>query len=352
MRSFIQECLTTGGGSANIHRIISERSGISRGALGDRAVSLDAPPVLSNPPGQQWSPRNASQMIERMPSVVDSSFFNLVTRNIFPGRPNPERKALSVQLRLTEILRDQDFMTIFADSAFMDMMFAAAQSAGECSLLSEDLPSPSGAVFFERSFPLEEGDDDPIRAVAWGPHEGGIIVFALGENPMITLQGGILTPVEYDHDLFVATPVNMSPDGSLTFSLDMNERKKTVVRLVRSISAIAQSSHTKDETVSVESKKQRKHRERKGKPAPRPVRVLSLHNPEYGRYELDAATGRKLRQHWVRGHWRNQWYPKLERNKRIWVDGFVRGDAELGTVTGPKVYVARGKKTSDEDNHD
>ena len=72
------------------------------------------------------------------------------------------------------------------------------------------------------------------------------------------------------------------------------------------------------------------------------VRVLSLHNPEYGRYELDAATGRHLRQHWVRGHWRNQWYPSEQINQTIWIDGFVRGDASIGVLAGQKIYVARG----------
>ena len=57
---------------------------------------------------------------------------------------------------------------------------------------------------------------------------------------------------------------------------------------------------------------------------------------------MDAATGRKLRSHWVRGHWRQQWYPSIQDHRTIWIDGFIRGDAELGTVTGRKIYVARG----------
>lgn len=76
----------------------------------------------------------------------------------------------------------------------------------------------------------------------------------------------------------------------------------------------------------------------------REVRVLSLVNPEHGRYELDAATGRKLRAHWVRGHWRNQWYATAQEHKTIWVDGFVRGDASIGTVGGARVYAARAPK--------
>jgi hypothetical protein len=115
-----------------------------------------------------------------------------------------------------------------------------------------------------------------------------------------------------------------------------------VLGFLRSIAAIARSPQARADNKVVE------HREKKGGRVrsihKESVRILSLHNPEYGRYELDGATGRKLRQHWVRGHWRNQWYAGEQINKTIWIDGFVRGDAAIGTVTGPKVYVARAPK--------
>lgn len=115
-----------------------------------------------------------------------------------------------------------------------------------------------------------------------------------------------------------------------------------VLGFLRSIAAIARSAQTRSENKVIE------HREKKGGRVPNihkeTIRTLSLRNTDYGRYELDAATGRKLRQHWVRGHWRNQWYRGEQVNRMIWIDGFVRGDAALGTVTGQKVYVARAPK--------
>lgn len=53
-----------------------------------------------------------------------------------------------------------------------------------------------------------------------------------------------------------------------------------------------------------------------------------------------AATGREVRAHRVCGHWRNQWYASTQEHHTIWIDGFVRGDGDLGIVTGPKVYLA------------
>ncbi|WP_257478347.1 hypothetical protein [Acidipropionibacterium jensenii] len=55
---------------------------------------------------------------------------------------------------------------------------------------------------------------------------------------------------------------------------------------------------------------------------------------------VNAATGSKVRAHWVCGHWRNQWYVSAQEHHMIWIDGFVRGDGDLGIITGPKVYLA------------
>ena len=124
------------------------------------------------------------------------------------------------------------------------------------------------------------------------------------------------------------------------------ETQRVLAGLIRSISSIPKSSLTKTEDLvtgtAPPTKSQKKKSPKKREPRDTfDVRVLSLRNPDHGRYELEAATGIKLRAHWVRGHWRNQWYPSLEDHRTIWIDGFVKGDASLGTVTGPKVYVAR-----------
>lgn len=110
--------------------------------------------------------------------------------------------------------------------------------------------------------------------------------------------------------------------------------------LIRSISAITKSQQTLSSTTkpfATEKKRKRKEADL----VDSEVRVLSLVNPEHGDYELGAATGIKQRRHWVRGHWRNQWYSSDQTNRTIWIDGFIKGSADIGTVTGDKVYVAK-----------
>ena len=119
-----------------------------------------------------------------------------------------------------------------------------------------------------------------------------------------------------------------------------NESVSALLGYLRSVKVIAQSPATSNTVVQPNARPKKKHAQGDSTP-PRSIRVLSLRNADHGRYELDAATGRKIRQHWVRGHWRNQWYPSLKDNRAIWIDGYIKGDAALGIVMGQKIHVAR-----------
>jgi hypothetical protein len=73
------------------------------------------------------------------------------------------------------------------------------------------------------------------------------------------------------------------------------------------------------------------------------VRRFYLARPEEGRYERDAALDRKgARLHWVSGHWRNQPYPSEGVTRAIFIAGHLRGSAENGVVSGPRLGIARG----------
>ena len=46
-------------------------------------------------------------------------------------------------------------------------------------------------------------------------------------------------------------------------------------------------------------------------------------------------------QWFVRGHWREQWYPSLNDHKRIWIDSHLAGRADAPIDGSPRVYVIR-----------
>lgn len=76
------------------------------------------------------------------------------------------------------------------------------------------------------------------------------------------------------------------------------------------------------------------------------IRRVYLRHPEHARYEADEAAAARegrspVRAHWVRGHWRNQPYPRTGEVKWIWIDGYIKGNPENGTVGSRKLLVAR-----------
>jgi hypothetical protein len=258
---------------------------------------------------------------------------------------DPSESSPYYAAELRSVWASTDLMVMAADDPFIDMMEAAALSAPAGPLDRDELLADRGVIFFqrERFIPMMSGSF-PIRGVLW---------YIAGE--MISLQ--VLTDGHYERDV----PGNEGiepPVETYAYLYVLNLLRTPVARpeaagdkaiealgFLRAIAAIARSPQSRAEDKVLERREKKGgrvrniHRDN--------VRALSLRNPEYGRYELDGATGKKLRRHWVRGHWRNQWYRGDQVNKRIWIDGFIRGDASLGTVTGDKVYVAKVPKVKE-----
>lgn len=341
---------------------------------------VNAPIINPFPTVENWSPRIASQMMTQMKKYWHSPFGILAadelcnrieaSASMIPWNPDDPDPAVSRAYRFIDLLAAPDHPVILADTGFANMMNAAARTAPPDLLTYSELTSPSGFLFFEQEQYLTSANilTYPIRAMSWDTINGvdesdeplpliEIMVWTEGRHTLkkwTQRDPQLVAPAELTYALY-ATGVSVSPistkhlaDQKLTYQYGSEVHMLNAI--LRSINAIARSPMSTNAEVSVETPKAKKLRMRKGKPAPRDIRVLSLHNPEHGRYELDAATGRKLRAHWVRGHWRNQWYAKANEHQTIWIDGFVKGDAERGTLTGPKVYVARAPQ-AEEMNH-
>jgi hypothetical protein len=255
---------------------------------------------------------------------------------------------------------DPRTQVVLAHDSFSEMMCAAAVSAPTSIIHPTELLSEHGVLFFSREQDLSDllPGQLPIRGIRWTttPRRRGpfLTIQTLAEGRRLeedsrrrmNMTGErVLPPRELRGFLLPHELVGLSLEADEANGEDIPASSEHLIGLLRSISAIARSPHTASEDRKIQQRI-KKHGKVK-QVVDQKIRVLSLHNPDYGRYELDAATGRKLRQHWVRGHWRNQWYPGEQINKTIWIDGFVRGDAAIGTVTGQKVYVARAPKLED-----
>lgn len=62
------------------------------------------------------------------------------------------------------------------------------------------------------------------------------------------------------------------------------------------------------------------------------VTVLRLRRAKPSHYEGEERDVEWTHRFLVRGHWRNQWYPKLKDHRQIWIETYVKGDESLPLV--------------------
>lgn len=335
---------------------------------------------------KHWSPRDAAQMRSLMARQMSSPLGDLqlifLDKTIHARRgqitsydaQDAQKRIAVIKQELVAGWGDPDSPTILVGDDAAAMMIAAAMTTPDEPLHPQEMISSSGVVFFATAqdfskVPLNQQLDQDgaarakrmfdhlsVRALSWFPTGPG----SNGDLPgmMITLHTDgpdAQRYAEVDFPQPPTSPLMPSAVYQYLYNLasgfghvggDRNQYAtiqpsvRTLMAFVRAVSAIARSPQTVESKAITESDKQKKLRTRKRLPAPRDIRVLALRHSEHGGYELAAATGRKVRAHWVCGHWRNQWYPSLQEHRTIWIDGYVHGDADLGVVSGPKVYVA------------
>lgn len=333
-----------------------------------------------------WTARDAARMrdlmAQRMASPLGELHLVSLDRELLGRRGRiTHDDTLAARQRLAPLRRDivagwrdPDSPTILASTDFAQMMLGAAVTTPDAPLHPQEIIAASGVVFFaeKQSFadlPLmgravedQTASEEQtfahlgVRALSWfttaqGPTGGldGLMLELYTDGPDAQYYEEVLFPMNTDmplqplaayHHLYTLSSGFGHVGGTAEQYSRIHPSVRVLMALVRALSAIARSPQTEETADAVETPVQRRSRIKRHKRAPRDVRVLSLHHAEHGRYELDAATGRKVRAHWVRGHWRNQWYASTQEHHTIWIDGFVRGDGDLGLVTGPKVYLA------------
>lgn len=333
---------------------------------------LDEPQLEPFVHKDTWSAKDAVTIVELMAKWTTSPYGLLdlvreINRGGKPTGPNVTLKGgADEQRRRAALYRSRNFMLTLADREVAQMAEAAAFTAPDLPLTPNDFPAPAGIVIFKDRYAFSDlieqigsfsGDVGihmrrrthcMLRAIQWlpnGPGTGVIITLLVDGSDMFLenerdTTSQIQPPGTHKYLSSVVRGVGIFDSENAPDEVNSPSYLLTV-KLLRSIFAIASSPNTEEKTHLVSHPLPRK-RKRGSTPKRRStsVRVVSLRNPEHAQYEHDAATGRKLRAHWVRGHWRQQWYATAHEHRTIWVDGFIRGDASLGVVSGPKLHRA------------
>lgn len=298
----------------------------------------------------------AAQTATLADQIISATAQGLVIRNSAFDKDQVVRAASTFGRNYSVGMARTDYLQ-HSDKHLTMMIQAAALSAPDTWIQHDELPAPYGICVFEEPIVPEPmyGMKAPISAISWGlllfrtknasgqreeTDNGILLQIAWG------LLGGKMSPLG-----MMASGIgrDLEKDSAVKEALDattVKGRVPLIPSILRSLSVLNRLQLAKVE--NVEASAAVRDKARAGGVTNAIVRRSYLRKPEQGKLELDAAVdslyGRPTRGHWVRGFWRQQWYPSSQEYRRIWIEGHARGDFSLGVVSGPKVLVGKGDK--------
>lgn len=190
----------------------------------------------------------------------------------------------------------------YLEASIRNLIGVAAEQLSEATLLPEDLPSPYGFVW------IEGAEQGAVQWFAWGIISDGIVVHysrrAL-DNP-------------HEEDIFDNTwyyAVTQKAEDELRFW----QLLYSFFAFVRQ--RILTFSHERADRAS---------RRRSGIPPEHQplIRVIQLRAPKHNSQSSDHETHDWSCRWMVRGHWRNQPYPKDHAVRPKWIAPYVKGPDE------------------------
>lgn len=251
---------------------------------------------------------------------------------------------------LAAAIRGQD--PIWCDPPMVDLLaVATAELPPVESVQPWQLPAPTaGLVLFAKPLPAEwhliqdqAGDiteefSDEVSAITWErpwPHADLWLIRPWGRP-----EG---TGIYNIQDCGKVRCPNLRPTSVVEVMGGEKAAQQRIGKILIALTALTRTASSVAETQVMAPKKDRLRARKAGMTDPR-VRRLYLQHSEHGAAELDALRAERQgtpRGHWVRGHWRQQWFPSVQEHRWQWIDGFPRGDFSKGTVAGERILIAR-----------
>ncbi|MEU1434007.1 hypothetical protein ABZ438_07900 [Streptomyces sp. NPDC005786] len=225
-------------------------------------------------------------------------------------------------------------------SAMAELAAAAGQSLDLFDMGVEDLPAPTGLLVFEDPPHLLQGVDADgaptvVHGATWvvrddgqGPYVWITAIAVTAGYDGLTLGGPALIP-------FSMAQYLESVGASMTRDKNLFDYLMTTLRaawlLMRQ--PLAESSEV------LPNRAVRKRLSRMGY-EPALVRLIELRRPRTASGEMGG--GREYHHQWiVRGHWRQQWHPKRQVHRPVWIAPHVKGPDGAPLIGGEKVNVLK-----------
>jgi hypothetical protein len=267
-----------------------------------------------------------------------------------------------------EVRRLREAELFYVTEQMTDLAVAAASKLPDFCLMPEDLPAPTGFIYFAK--PIAKVDYNsyysnesvsPIVAASWShwtgdnPYwvRGGVWVTWYTDIPAM-LENAISRGVVSRDDArilaygtarlaidnesqspFTLKPIPALIDGELFDGLGPEDSlghwlavlKTAWLLMTQPVASVSDATFDRPS---------RRRLERQGKVPPR-VRVITLRRPVVP--SSPGESDREYHHQWiVRGHWRQQWYPARQVNRPIWIAPHVKGPEGVPLLGGERVY--------------
>lgn len=279
-------------------------------------------------------------------------------------RADLSNTAEGVRLASAEAERLETAELFWVSREMTELCVAAARSMPAWSLQTEDLPAPAGLIYFE-GLP-EFRPEFPTTAMTWSPCPADVASQAL-KGPGLWLSCYVgqdwfvqheeidlsslripMAPLIYDGESIAA--YGEREPGDLAFATDDGDKVVEIddqsligrcssLVLVKAAWLLMRQELASDSTVEPD-RAARKRLRRQGADVAVRTRVIELRRPKTS--SATSESDREYHHQWiVRGHWRQQWHPKRQVHRPVWIAPHVKGPEGAPLIGGEKVYALK-----------
>ncbi|MER8197527.1 hypothetical protein ABTY00_26650 [Streptomyces microflavus] len=247
---------------------------------------------------------------------------------------------------------DAAYLGVAVQDSLRGALFAVTGAMGELAAVAgqsldlfdmelEDLPAPAGVLMFEEPPALLQGvDADGTPTVV---HGATWTVRDDGQGPYIWITAAA---VARDHGGLTLggpalIPFSMSQYLESVGRSEMTREKNLFDHLLTTVRAawLLMRQPLAENTDVLPTRAVRKRLHRIGH-EPASVRLIELRRPRSTTGVGDS--GRGYYHQWiVRGHWRQQWHPKRQVHRPVWIAPHVKGPEDAPLIGGEKVNVLK-----------
>ncbi|MCP3820105.1 hypothetical protein NLX86_18990 [Streptomyces sp. A3M-1-3] len=255
--------------------------------------------------------------------------------------------------RLLEIGRLEKAELFFVSAAMTDVAVAAAATLPSFAVEEFDLPSSAGLMIFEKPIAADAnteggyGETVYIAGASWNiirnQKAGTLLWLSFYIDLHQTLDGevaaGGITEAQAAREKSCQPRYSYTTDGAKLLSVKSELNGNSVLNLWGRtiVAAWLLSQQPLADVSEVEADRAAAKRLKRARHEARPVRVVELRRPSSGGGQGEPVSN--YQHQWiVRGHWRNQWHPKREVHRPVWIAPHVKGPEGAPLLGGEKVY--------------